>query len=106
MSAYNANILGSGSYFYRHRCQLEDLMEAEGAASMWFTFSAADNHWPDLFKLLDIETPKDSGEDEEKAAKFRRKVIREYPHIVDAFFYERFETCEYLPVALEGRTHT
>jgi hypothetical protein len=52
MQAYNGNINGSNAYFFGHKGNLEALMEQEGMSTVWFTLSAADNHWDDLHKLL------------------------------------------------------
>ncbi len=38
--------------FFGHKGNLESLMEQDGMSTMWFTVSAADNHWDDLNKLL------------------------------------------------------
>ena len=51
MSKYNSNITGSNSYFYKKRGELEALMEQEDLPTIWFTLSAADNHWYDPHKL-------------------------------------------------------
>ena len=67
-------------------------MESEGLPSIWFTFTAADNHWLDLFRLLKLDTAEyDALRHEHEKAKYRRKLVRENPHIVDAFFYKRVE---------------
>lgn len=86
MHSYNANLNGSNAYLYKARTNLEALMEQEGTATSWFSFSAADNHWADLHQLLhnDTESP-----DELEKAKARRKMVRDNPHIVDEFFNER-----------------
>ena len=55
--------------------------------TLWFTFSAADNHWLDLHHI-DLH-PIDSSLDEKEQAIARRKFIRMNPHIVDKIFYER-----------------
>ena len=55
MQKYNANILGSNAYFHKKKKELEALMEQEGMCTMWFTLSAADNHWIDLFCLIHVE---------------------------------------------------
>ncbi|CAJ1945758.1 unnamed protein product [Cylindrotheca closterium] len=53
MQMYNGQVLGSGAYFFRNRKQLEALMQAEGMPTLWFTFTAADNHWFDLHAFGD-----------------------------------------------------
>lgn len=67
-------------------------MEQEGLGTLWFSFSAADNHWNDLHQLSrnGANHPDFKG-NEKKEAKYRRKMVREAPHIVDQFFMERVE---------------
>ena len=68
-------------------------MAKEGICTLWFTFSAADNHWVDLFSLLlgdDIARAYEGKNEKEKAV-MRRDLRRLNPHIVDAYFYKRFE---------------
>eukprot|EP00978_Attheya_sp_CCMP212_P025564 scaffold82462_cov32-Attheya_sp.AAC.2 len=75
------------------------LIDAKGMPTMWFTLSAADNHWVDLHNLIfgrDIGYP--DLNNEEAKAKWRNKMTREnHPHIVDAYFMKRtqilLETC-------------
>jgi len=92
MQKFNANILGSNAYFHKSRGELEVLMEQEGMATLWFTLLAADNHWEDLHRLLYGKDFPTSMTEQEKA-KVRRKLVRENPHIVDAFFTSRLLTC-------------
>jgi len=87
MIAYNGNILGSDAFFLQHRNDLETLIEQEGAPTMWYTLTAADNHWCDLFKCSG-QTYDPSWTEKEKADA-RRKFVRRNPHIVDEFFYQR-----------------
>ena len=68
-------------------------MAQEGMCTLWFTFSAADNHWVDLLELLmgdDIARAYDIKTDKEKAV-MRRERRRKNPHIVDAYFYQRLK---------------
>ena len=57
-----------------------------------FSFSAADNHWLDLHKIITGSDYDPFTDNELKNAKILRKLVRENPHIVDAYFYERFQT--------------
>ena len=85
MQSYNANITGTPAYFYNKRKELEALMEQEGLPTLWFTLSAADNHWEDLHVLLGSESHLGPDATEEDRAKARRKAVRDYPQIVDEF---------------------
>ena len=98
MQVYNANIVGSNSYFYKRRKELEALMECKGMPTAWFTFSAADNHWHDLHKLIysndDVyyNNIAYNDLDELQKLRFRVNTIRDYQHIVDEFFFKRAKT--------------
>jgi hypothetical protein len=67
-------------------------MEQEKMSSIWFSVSMADNHWQDLARALDPpgEEPRVFAS-EADAARFRRKMVRDSPHLVDAFFMHRVE---------------
>ena len=90
MTAYNSNILGSPSYLYTKKMHLEELMEQSGMCTIWFTLSAADNHWLDLSRLFGGDSFPVNGTEHVKE-KWRRKSVRENQHIVDAFFNSRVE---------------
>jgi hypothetical protein len=91
MQAYNGNINGSNAYFFGHKGKLEALMEQEGMSTIWFTLSAANNHWDDLHKLVMDGVRHPAFLTEEDKAKYRRKLVRVYPHIVDHYFYARVQ---------------
>jgi hypothetical protein len=65
----------------------------EGICTFWFTCSAADNHWKDLFRLIlgDAECLSYENKNEEEKAALRRKLWRQNPHIVDVYFHERLQ---------------
>ncbi len=52
MTAYSANITGSDPYWYKRRCELQATFEQKKPATVFFTFSYADNHWEDLHKQM------------------------------------------------------
>ena len=89
MQTYNANINGSNAYLYQWKSRLEALMDQEGMSSIWFSLSMADNHWADLHRALDPGREARVFASEKEAAKFRRNMARNNPHLVDAFFFER-----------------
>ena len=62
--------------------------------TLWFTLSAADNHWIDLFKTLHGTVP--HFENPQDFVKWKRKQVRDNPHFVDSYFYDRVK------VALES----
>ena len=83
MSRYVANITGSNSYRYKMKEDLKPIVIAVGTPTIFFTFSSADMHWPELHRLLGSET----GSSEE-----RRRAVINNPHIVNCFFTQRLES--------------
>ena len=49
---YVAKIQGTKQYWYQRYQELKALITQKGAPTFFFTFSAADNYWPDLQRLL------------------------------------------------------
>ena len=83
MYRFGANLTGSDQYWYKKRGELEAIFNQEGAATVFFTFSAADNHWADLHRHLS------SGPNAttlEKAA-----AVCKYPHVTDRYFCKRLD---------------
>ena len=91
MQAFNANINGSNAYLHKWKTNLEALMEQEGMCSFWFSLSMADNHWDDLHRALDPKGSERGFVDEAERAKWKRKMARENPHLVDDFFFRRLK---------------
>ncbi len=52
MSVYAANITGSNAFWYQKRQELQAIFEQKKPATVFFTFSFADNHWHDLHDLM------------------------------------------------------
>ena len=61
MRNYSANVNGSDAYLSKKREDLEGLIEQEGMPSIWFSMSAADNHWDDFFRLHSEKQPPHNG---------------------------------------------
>ena len=81
---YTSNITGSDPYWFQRRRELIAQAEQEGLkGTLFWTLSAADNHWKDLMKLLDV--PQGSN------IQTRCQAVRNNPHIVDYFFCRRVE---------------
>ena len=89
---YGEGLRGTRQYWMCRRSELLDLIKQIGSQGMvFFTFSAADMHWPDLHHLMpNIENCSDT-ETVQEAAKRRRKDIIDNPHIATWFFEKRFK---------------
>ena len=97
MQSFNANINGSPQYLFGKRKLLETLIDQKGMPTMWFTLSMADNHWKDLHSMLHrnadgrpVPFPDFDG-DVQAEASWKRRTVRDNPHIVDQYFYMRVQ---------------
>lgn len=85
---FSANKLrGSKAYWKKKSYELLDMIEQLGLPTLFITLSAADYHWPDLFKILAPDRNVDDLSERE-----RRKLVEENPFIVDDFFLTRVKT--------------
>jgi PIF1-like helicase/Helitron helicase-like domain at N-terminus len=66
-------------------------MEQDGVSTIWYSWSAADNHWQDLHKALDPVHESRPFSNETDKAKFRRKMARNNPLLVNEYFFRRLE---------------
>jgi hypothetical protein len=80
ISRYVANIAGSKAYWYKVREDLKAIITTVGTPTIFFTFSSADMHWPELHDIL--SSNKENSQD-------RRQAVINNPHIVDWFFCQR-----------------
>ena len=72
---------------------MEKLWEQQGLC----TLSMADNHWDDLHSMLNrdkggnVLNPMPTFDTFKKEAAWKRKCVRENPHLVDAYFYDKVQ---------------
>ena len=89
VSRYVGNIAGTNAYWNRVREELKAIITSVGAPTLFFTFSSADMHWPELHALFkaasDCETDNSTSEE-------RRQNVINNPHVVDWFFTQRLES--------------
>ena len=83
---FNATRTRSTRSYWRQRCwELLDMVEQIGTPAVFFTLSAADYHWPDLFRLLSNTNPEDLTDQQ------RRELMHDNPGVVAYFFKKRCE---------------
>ena len=87
MQRYAGNIRGTDGYFFARREELQHAVQQIGPLHLFLTFSQADNHWPDLHRLITVYDT--SGHTH--MYKQRIESVRKNPHIVDAWFSIRIE---------------
>lgn len=92
MTPYSANITGFNAYWFQRRAELESTFEQKKTATVFFTFSYADNLWEDLHRLL----PGGFSDD----PKVRYSKVLKNPHLVDWCFGIRLN--EFLKVVFDG----
>ena len=56
VSRYVGNIAGTNAYWNKVREELKAIITNVGAPTLFFTFSSADMHWPELHALFGANT--------------------------------------------------
>ena len=87
VSRYVGNIAGTNAYWNRVREELKAIITSVGAPTLFFTFSSADMHWPELHSLFSEDT-----EVGNFTSEVRRQNVINNPHIIDWFFIQRLES--------------
>ena len=82
VSRYVGNIAGTNAYWNRVREELEAIITSVGAPTLFFTFSSADMHWPELHALFKAGTDCETGN---STSEVRRQNVINNPHVVDWF---------------------
>ena len=87
VSGYIANVPGTNAYWYKVKEDLKAIITNVGPPTLFFTFSSADMHWPDLNDLFRSNNNTTFSVSEE-----RQQNVINNPHIVDWFFTQRLES--------------
>ena len=83
LQRYVSKVQGTNQYWYQRLQELLALIEQKGCPTFFFTFSAADSHWPDLQRLLQNNDGATRTE--------RAQAVIDNPHLTDWFFMQRLE---------------
>ncbi len=83
LQRYVSKVQGTNQYWYQRLQELVALIEQKGCPTFFFTFSAADRHWPDLQRLLQ--------NDEGASRSERAQAVIDNPHLTDWFFMQRLQ---------------
>ena len=81
---YSSSIKSSKGYWTKRCSELKNMVQQLGKPTIFFTLSAADYHWPDLFGILCPEKRYEEISDDEK-----RKLMHDNPLLVGYFFQHR-----------------
>ena len=84
LQRYASKIQGSSQYWYQRYLELKALLEQKGPPTFFWTVSSADNHWPDLHKLLPHSTNSPSRAE-------RCQAVINCPHITDWYFTTKLQ---------------
>lgn len=78
---YCSSMRSSKGYWQKRSIELKNMVPQIGQPTIFFTLSAADYYWPDLFRLIcPNKDYKDLSEDE------KQKLMHDNPIIVAHFF--------------------
>lgn len=81
---YGTNLRGTRAY-WRQRCsELIQMVRQLGTPTIFFTLSAADYHWPDLFRILSPDTDPNLLDERQRST-----LMHENPSTVAWFFQKR-----------------
>jgi ATP-dependent DNA helicase PIF1 len=88
---FGEGLRGTRQFWFRRQNELMDMIRQIGSRGMvFFTFSAADLHWPDLHNLMrDHESQ--SSLSEQNASKYRHQDLINNPYITAWFFEKHFK---------------
>ena len=89
VSRYVGNIAGTSSYWDRVREDLKAIITNVRAPTLFFTFSSADMHWPELHDLFKTDPDCEIGN---STSDVRRQNVISNPHLVDWVFTQRLES--------------
>ncbi|XP_055344659.1 uncharacterized protein LOC129592610 [Paramacrobiotus metropolitanus] len=85
---YGAKLRGTRSYWFQRSAELADMVRSIGVPTIFFTLSAADLYWPEIFDLIDPTTTSENCTEKEILRR-RTKALQENPLIADWYFVER-----------------
>ena len=80
-----SNITGSNAYWQKRRNELKTIINSKGTPTIFFTFSSADMHWPELHSLFSNRSHDCTNEE-------RRQNVIDNPHIIDWFFNQHLQS--------------
>lgn len=92
--SYCSNLRSTPPYWYSKSKELEDMVKQLKSPTLFFTLSAADLQWPELFRLLGLFNLDDNEPlaNESREYRRRKKLLNENPLLVAWFFEIRSES--------------
>lgn len=77
--AYNQNVRSTSNYWYARSRELLNMIETIGPPTIFFTLSAADLFWPEIFTHLNVEYNIDNNLNQNQIIAIRRRILNENP---------------------------
>lgn len=90
VSYFAKQIRGSRAYWYSKLKELEAMVKQLGAPTIFFTLSAADLQWPELYEILDPENRLGSLDPNERRRE-RGRLLNENPLVASWFLQKRVD---------------
>lgn len=82
---YGSSLRGTRPFWFKRCGELLDTVHQLKTPVAFATLSAADYHWPDLYRLADTESLRE-GMYDAVADRYRQKIMHENPLVVATFF--------------------
>ncbi|GBB90824.1 hypothetical protein RclHR1_17900006 [Rhizophagus clarus] len=80
---FGEGLRGTRQFWKKHSFKLSDMIKQLGTKRMiFFTFSAADLHWPDLYKLMSYGENSMDEESDMEQSKHQHQDLIDNPHIM------------------------
>lgn len=87
--SYNQNIRSTNNYWYARSKELYSMIKSIGAPTLFFTLSAADLFWPEIFTHLGHHYNIDNNLSQSQIIAIRRKILNDNPLEFSYFFQKR-----------------
>jgi len=92
LGRYEANVTGTDGYWHKQCQELQAAIRDAGYPTAFYTFTYADAHCPELYRLLPFPKHLSIKEIANLPYVEREKILSENQHIAAWFFYERFKS--------------
>ena len=87
----NVTLRGTTAYWRQRQQELFDMVDTLGPPTFFFTLSAADSFWPELYKFLDKKNELAKALDNKQTAKIKNRLLRENAKLAAWFFEKKSE---------------
>lgn len=89
--SYGSTVPSTPSFWFTRKSELQSMIEQLNTPTIFFTLSAADHQWPELFRILNQYSDCPPYANEFQEARRRNKLINENPMLTVWFFKLRLK---------------